>query len=217
MNGIKGTTGIVVSILAVVAGSLAPASAGAAVLSTDQATVYYIADQGERNDVVVRVRMLLGQPVYTFTDNDASPISIGDGVCDLINGVGMCSQSGIATIHVNVRDRDDTIEIATAGSGGLAPPLIPTTLIGGRGHDVLTGGHGPDLIKGNNGRDALRGRKGADFYKGGRGADTLQTLDGIADAGIFCGEGIRDLVRADKVDPKPRRCELGGRRPSKRF
>ena len=81
----------------------------------------------------------------------------------------------------------------------------------------IGGGLGGDILKGNNGRDSLRGRQGADVYKGGRGSDTLQTLDGQSDIFISCGDGPRDLVRADKVDPKPKGCELGGRNPSKRF
>ncbi|HET8976081.1 MAG TPA: hypothetical protein VFN15_05590, partial [Solirubrobacterales bacterium] len=104
-------------------------------------------------------------------------------------------------------DRDDTIKIATGGPFG--PVGTANTLIGGRGVDVLMGGNGPDRLKGNNGRDSLRGRRGADVYKGGRGSDVLQTLDGRADASISCGPGARDQIRADKVDPPAKNCELG--------
>ncbi len=186
-----------------------PAAAQGATLAASGGTVYYIADQGERNDVVVATDLLLGNPVYTFTDRDATPIRIGVGLCELVNGVGMCSGAGIGSIVVNGRDRDDTITIATGGPIG--PVATTNTLIGGRGVDSLLGGNGPDKLKGNNGRDSLRGRKGPDIYKGGRGSDTLQTLDGAADTMISCGPGRRDLVRADKVDPAPRGCELGKR------
>ena len=37
----------------------------------------------------------------------------------------------------------------------------------------------------------------------------LQTLDGPVDKAISCGPGSRDLLRADKVDPRSRNCELG--------
>jgi Ca2+-binding RTX toxin-like protein len=195
----------------------APSSAGAATVSSSGGALYYTADQGERNDVVVGTSSLLGQAVYTFTDNDATPITIGVGLCDLVNGVGMCSQTGIIGIVVDVRDRDDTAQVATAGLNGVAPPTVPTSLIGGQGIDVLMGGSGADLLKGNNGRDSLRGRLGTDIYKGGRGSDTLQTLDGLRDTVISCGEGGRDLLRADRIDPKPKSCELGGRNPSKPF
>ena len=192
-------------------------TAHAAVLTSFGGTISYIADQGERNDVVVGDDKVLGETVYTFTDADANPIRIGGGVCELINGVGTCSTAGVRSFHIDVRDSDDTAQISTAGHAGLFPPLIPAVIIGGRGVDVLQGGVAGDILKGNDGRDSLRGRQGADVYKGGRGSDTLQTLDGQADAFISCGNGRRDLIRADKQDPKPKSCELGGRKPGKQF
>lgn len=186
-----------------------PASAGAAVLQRAGPTIYYTAAQGERNDVLVSLDTLLGLPVYTFTDDDATPIGTGGTLCDLVNGVGMCNSSGVTSIAVNARDKDDTITIATGSA--LGPVLTSNVLIGGRGVDVLMGGIGSDKLKGNTGRDSLRGRQGVDFYKGGRGSDTLQTLDGIADGFISCGDGRRDLIRADQVDPRPKSCELGNK------
>lgn len=193
----------------------APAVSGAAVIQRSGPTIFYTAGQGERNDVLVSLDTLLGQAVYTFTDNDATPIGTDGALCDLVNGVGTCSSSGVTGIVVNVRDKDDTATIATASP--LGPVMTTNTLIGGRGVDVLMGGLGTDTLKGNTGRDSLRGRKGVDFYKGGRGSDTLQTLDGIADGFISCGDGRRDLIRADTVDPRPKSCELGNKkRRSKR-
>jgi Ca2+-binding RTX toxin-like protein len=199
---------LLAALSTVAALGLAP-TASAAVIQRAGPTIYYTAGQGERNDVVVSLDTLLGQTVYTFTDDDATPIGTGGSLCDLINGVGMCTALGVTKIVVNARDKDDTITIATAGP--LGPVLTSNTLIGGRGVDVLVGGDGRDKLKGNSGRDSLRGRKGVDVYKGGRGSDTLQTLDGIRDGRISCGDGRRDLIRADRVDPKPRGCELGKR------
>ena len=186
------------------------AAADAAIIQRAGPAIYYTADQGERNDVLVSLDTLVGQTVYTFTDDDATPIGTGGDLCDLVNGVGMCSSSGVSAIVINVRDKDDTVQIATASP--LGPVLTANTLIGGRGVDVLVGGNANDRLKGNNGRDSLRGRKGVDFYKGGRGSDTLQTIDGLADAFISCGDGRRDLIRADKFDPRPKSCELGQRK-----
>jgi Ca2+-binding RTX toxin-like protein len=193
------------------------AQAHAATLTSANGTITYVAAQGERNDVLVSTDQLLGIPVYTFRDMDANPITIGGGMCQLINGVGMCRQEGIGSMIIDVRDGDDTAQIAISGGGGLPPPTILSTLIGGDGVDTLWGGFGPDIVKGNNGRDSLRGRQGLDVYKGGRGSDTLQTLDGLHDTFISCGEGGRDLLRADKIDPRPKSCELGGRKPGKQF
>jgi Ca2+-binding RTX toxin-like protein len=179
---------------------LGAGSAQAAVLTQSGGIAAYVADQGERNDVMISNGFLLGVPVYTFTDADANPITIGGGFCDLVNGVGMCRQEFVSSIVLDVRDRDDTAQI-----GGTV--AIGAQMIGGRGVDVLMGGLGNDILKGNDGRDSLRGREGADAYKGGRGRDTLQTLDGIRDTFISCGDGGGDVLRKDKRDPRGRHCE----------
>ncbi len=190
---------------------LGAASAQASVLTSSGGIIFYVADQGERNDIVVSTGSLLGGtvPVYTFTDGDANPIAIGGGPCELINGVGMCRQEFVGSLIIDVRDRDDTAQVAeTVGIGAL--------MIGGRGADVLTGGNGNDILKGNDGRDSLRGRGGADLYKGGRGRDNLQTLDGIRDTFISCGDGGGDVLRKDAVDPRGHHCEFSNHKnPSK--
>ena len=62
---------------------LVPAAADAAVIQRAGPTIYYTAGQGERNDVRVSLDTLLGQTVYTFTDDDATPIGTGGQLCDL--------------------------------------------------------------------------------------------------------------------------------------
>jgi len=187
-------------------------TAQAGVLSSSGGIITYVANQGGKNDVLVGTTTLFGGsvPLYTVTDADANPITIGGGPCEFFNGVAACRQEFVGSLIIDVRDQDDTAKIAeTVGIGAL--------MIGGRGNDNLMGGHGGDILKGNVGRDSLRGRGGADTYKGGRGNDVIQALDGLRDTFISCGEGPRDLLRADKIDPEPKRCELGGRKPSKRF
>jgi Ca2+-binding RTX toxin-like protein len=181
---------------------LGATGAHAATITESGGIIFYVADQGEKNDVVVGTGSLLGGtvPVYTFADADANPIAIAGGPCELINGVGMCRQVFVRSLVIDVRDRDDTAQVAeTVGLGAL--------MIGGRGNDSLVGGPGNDILKGNDGRDSLRGRGGADTYKGGRGRDTLQTLDGIRDTFISCGDGAGDVLRKDKIDPRGRHCE----------
>jgi Ca2+-binding RTX toxin-like protein len=186
-------------------------SAHASTLTSSGGIIFYVANQGERNDVLVSTGTLLGGtvPVYTFKDLDANPIQIGGGPCELINGVGMCRQEFVGSLVIDVRDRDDTAQVAeTVGLGAL--------MIGGRGNDTLIGGNGNDILKGNDGRDSLRGRGGADTYKGGRGRDNLQTLDGIRDTFISCGDGNGDIVRKDRIDPPAHHCEFSNHgNPSK--
>jgi Ca2+-binding RTX toxin-like protein len=187
------------------------AGAQASTLVSGGGIIYYVGAPGERNDVQVGTGTLLGGtvPVYTFRDADANPITIGGGACELINGVGMCRKGFIGSLVIDVRDRDDTAQVGEdVGLGAL--------MIGGRGIDVLTGGNGGDILKGNDSRDSLRGRGGADIYKGGRGRDTLQTLDGVRDVFISCGDGGGDVLRKDRIDPRGRHCEFSNHKnPSK--
>jgi Ca2+-binding RTX toxin-like protein len=179
---------------------LGASSAQAGVLTRSGGLITYVADQGERNDVLVSTDLLLGLPVYTFKDADANPIITAPEGCELVNGIGMCQQAFVGSLIIDVRDRDDTAQVAEAvGVGAL--------MIGGQGVDVLMGGRGNDILKGNDGRDSLRGRGGADAYKGGRGRDTLQTLDGRRDTLISCGDGGGDVLRKDKRDPRGLHCE----------
>jgi Ca2+-binding RTX toxin-like protein len=191
--------------------ALGAGSAHASTLTSSGGLIFYVGAQGEKNDVVVSTSSLLGGtvPVYSFQDADANPITIGGGPCELINGVGMCRQEFVGSLVIDVRDRDDTAQVAeTVPIGAL--------MIGGRGIDVLTGGNGPDILKGNDGRDSLRGRGGADVYKGGRGRDTLQTLDGSRDTFISCGDGGGDVLRKDAIDPRGNHCEHSNHKnPSK--
>jgi Ca2+-binding RTX toxin-like protein len=185
------------------------AGAQASTLTEANGIIYYVAGQGERNDVQVGVDTILGGTVrvYSFKDADANPISVAGGPCELINGLGMCRQGFVTSFVIDSRDRDDTITVSTAGNGLLPPLKVGALMIGGRGVDVLTGGLGNDILKGNDGRDTLRGREGADVYKAGRGRDTLQTLDGQRDVFISCGDGSGDVLRKDKRDPSGRHCE----------
>jgi Ca2+-binding RTX toxin-like protein len=188
---------------------LGATSAHASTLTEANGIIYYVAGQGERNDVQVGVDSSFGGTVraYTFKDADANPITVGGGPCELINGVGMCRQAFVSSFVVDVRDRDDTVTISTAGTAGVSPLTAGALIIGGRGVDVLIGGLGNDILKGNDGRDSLRGREGADIYKAGRGRDTLQTLDGQRDVFISCGDGGGDVLRKDKRDPSGKHCE----------
>jgi Ca2+-binding RTX toxin-like protein len=189
--------------------ALGAGSAHAGQLASGGGLIQYVGNPGEKNDVLVSTGTLLGVPVYTFRDLDANPIVITGGFCDLINGVGMCRTEFVGSLIIDVRDRDDTAQVAeTVPIGAL--------MIGGRGVDVLMGGNGPDILKGNDSRDSLRGRGGPDTYKGGRGRDNLQTLDGLRDTLISCGDGAGDVLRKDPQDPRGLHCEFSNKKnPSK--
>ena len=197
---------------------LGAGSAHASTLGSFGGIIFYTAGPGERNDVIVEPATQFGGtvPIYTFRDGDANPITITGGPCELINGVGQCRQEFVGSFVIDLRDRDDTVTISTNGDPIVGQIHIGGLLIGGRGNDTITGGPGGDILKGNDNRDSLRGRGGADVYKGGRGRDNLQTLDGISDTFISCGDGGGDVLRKDRVDPKGHHCEFSNRgNPSK--
>jgi Ca2+-binding RTX toxin-like protein len=197
---------------------LGAGSAHAATLGSFGGIIFYTADQGERNDVVVEPATEFGGsvPLYIFRDADANPIKIAGGPCELLNGVGMCRQEFVGSFVIDLRDRDDTATISSAGDPLIGQIHRGALMIGGRGNDTLTGGPGGDILKGNDNRDSLRGRAGADGYKGGRGRDNLQTLDGARDTFISCGDGGGDVVRKDAKDPRGRHCEFSNHKnPSK--
>jgi Ca2+-binding RTX toxin-like protein len=191
---------------------LGAGSAHAAVVSSSGGIIFYVADQGEKNDVQVGTDTAFAGtiPLYTFKDADANPITIGGGPCEpAVDGSIQCRQEFVGSLIIDVRDRDDTAQVGeTVGIGAV--------MIGGRGNDNLMGGPGNDILKGNDGRDSLRGREGADVYKGGRGRDTLQTLDGQRDTFISCGDGGGDVLRKDAKDPRGNHCEFSNHKnPSK--
>jgi Ca2+-binding RTX toxin-like protein len=197
---------------------LGAGSAHASTLGSFGGIIFYTADQGERNDVMVEPATEFGGsvPLYVFKDADANPIKISGGPCELLNGIGMCRQEFVGSFVIDLRDRDDTGTISSAGDPLIGQIHIGGLIIGGRGNDTITGGPGGDILKGNDNRDSLRGRQGADTYKGGRGRDNLQTLDGIPDTFISCGDGGGDVLRKDRVDPKGHHCEFSNRgNPSK--
>ena len=190
---------------------LGAGSAHAGTLSSSGGIIFYVANQGEKNDVQVESSSFFGGTVavYTFKDADANPITITGGPCEFFNGVAACPQAFVSSMIIDVRDRNDTAQVGeSVGIGAL--------MIGGRGNDELMGGNAGDILKGNNNRDSLRGRGGADTYKGGRGRDNLQTLDGLRDTFISCGDGRGDILRKDRIDPKGNHCEFSNRgNPSK--
>jgi hypothetical protein len=188
---------------------LGAGSAHAASLGSFGGIIFYSADPGEKNDLLVSPATEFGGtvPLYTFKDADANPIKITGGPCELLNGVGMCRAEFVGSFLIDLRDMDDTGQISTAADPIIGQIHIGGVMIGGRGNDTLTGGPGGDILKGNDNRDSLRGREGADGYKGGRGRDNLQTLDGIRDTFISCGDGGGDVLRKDRVDPRGHHCE----------
>ena len=146
-------------------------------------------------------------------DVNMQPVTLSQGVLS-VNGTGgnqtitvtasgtsvTVNQNGTVTsfnasdvqkLHVGVSKGIDTISNETS---------IPSTILGGRGHDTITGGSGNDSIVGGPGHDSIdagagddtiRGRRGFDTMRGGSGHDSIR--GGYGDTQIFAGTG-GDLI-----------------------
>jgi dienelactone hydrolase len=96
------------------------------------------------------------------------------------------------------------------GGGADRPATLPPTPSGdairGRGGaDRLRGGDGDDCLYGGRGRDRLRGDAGNDILSGGGTNDRLVGGPGADE--LRCGQGRRDVARADADDTVAPTCE----------
>ena len=98
--------------------------------------------------------------------------------------VGGFALAGLLGVSVSGLNGHDTIAVDAAVT-------LPTTLLGGNGHDNLTGGSGLDTLDGGNGKDVLSGFAGNDVLSGGNGHDQLNGGDG--DDNLSGGNG-RDVL-----------------------
>jgi hypothetical protein len=116
-----------------------------------------------------RITISVGPDGRTYVIDSIAPLEVGGDVCWHPEGKEtelLCEAAAIGGFEVNAGDGDDSV--------GLSPRvLIPATLRGGSGNDVLFGGSGADKLVGGAGEDRLYGRGGNDSLFGGLGGDFL--------------------------------------------
>jgi Ca2+-binding RTX toxin-like protein len=144
------------------------------------------------------------------------PLEVGGDIC--ANPAGnpnelICQAPAISGFEVNADGGDDEVSVAK-------DILVPVTMRGGGGDDLLIGGAGPDKLIGGDGDDRLIGRRGADALLGGNGSDVL--LGGFGNDMLRGGAG-NDLLRGGAGDDdlrqqggKHRRRASRGRHPVKK-
>ncbi len=136
-----------------------------------------------------------------------SIITAGSGCSKISSDTVSCPSAGIGLILATLGLANDRIDV----SEGI---LLPATLDGDGGDDVLIAGGGDDLVRGDLGDDTLHGRSGDDELNvggsvaqafeeeltGGAGDDTLVGANG--DDTLSGGDGndsLNDIAGADDV------------------
>ena len=105
--------------------------------------------------------------------------------------------SGLKGIVIDVGAGSDFVSLAT--HTGISSINLPTTILGGKGNDVLRGGNGNDSIAGGAGNDSIFGNGGDDIVNGG--ASTLSSNDGsdFLDGGTGSSDDVAYSQRTDNL------------------
>jgi Ca2+-binding RTX toxin-like protein len=109
----------------------------------------------------------------------------------------LVAQKGIATTII--AGRGDDILNGRGKSDILRGNQGDDELNGGNGNDQLLGGHGDDTLDGGNGADKLEGGRGTDIVTGGNGADRFIFKAHHADTGLNTVTDF-DASEGDVVD-----------------
>jgi hypothetical protein len=97
------------------------------------------------------------------------PLEAGGSICIQAEGKPnelRCQAPMVVGFQVNAGGGNDRVSVGKN-------VLVPVTIQGGGGDDILIGGAGPDRLLGGPGNDLLVGNAGADALYGGAGNDTL--------------------------------------------
>jgi RTX calcium-binding nonapeptide repeat (4 copies) len=115
------------------------------------------------------IRIWLSQDGREYVIDSVVPLEVGGTVCahpEANPNELVCAAPSIAGFEVNAGGGDDRVAVAPE-------VVVPVTMRGGAGDDVLLGGSGPDKLIGGEGNDRLIGGRGNDFLFGGEGNDVL--------------------------------------------
>ena len=156
-----------------------PGAAHAATASTTGATLNYIADGGERNEVTISQAgdsiTIVEAGRQVGAGNKEIPVG-ASGACTSSGGSSAtCVAAGITTVNIELSDQNDTLVVNLA---------LGVIVRAGDGGDTITGGAGNDTLFGNGGGDTLNGGGGIDTADYSSAATPVTvTLDGSAGDG----------------------------------
>jgi len=145
------------------------------------------------------IEIFLSADGRDYVITSAVPLEVGGTVCENAPGTStelICRAPMVAGFEVNAGSGDDSVTVTRN-------VLVPVTLRGGSGDDVLVGGGGSDKLVGGDGDDRLVGRAGDDLIYGGPGNDTLfggpgrDTLRGGPGKDVIVGGPGENSIRQD--------------------
>ncbi|MBL8823912.1 MAG: hypothetical protein JNJ77_15100 [Planctomycetia bacterium] len=110
------------------------------------------------------------------------------------------STKPVVRINANLLGGDDIL-------GCDSNVMVPTTIDGGSGHDIITGSSGTNTIRGQSGNDTIYGREAKDFLYGHSGIDTIYGRGGddyiygdIGNDSLYGDEGIDHIYGGNDSD-----------------
>ena len=116
------------------------------------------------------IKIWLSADGRDYVIDSIAELEVGGEICAHGEGKAnelVCPAPSIAGFEVNAGGGDDRVAVARR-------VLVPVTMRGGDGGDVLAGGSGDDKLSGGSGRDRLDGGPGDDLLIGGEGNDILR-------------------------------------------
>jgi Ca2+-binding RTX toxin-like protein len=172
--------------LAVATASLvAPSLATAGVAHIEYGTLFYVADPGEKNDVLITTS---GNEFIVDDRGPSAWARPGVGCRSISRKLVACTATDVTSAIVQVGDRNDRVQ------ADVTPQVV---LEGGTGNDTLIGGTANDFLYGGDGSDSLNGRDGTDDLDGGAGTDVLEGGPGFGDVADYQYKTAAITVRID--------------------
>jgi len=159
--------------------------------STGRLTYTAAASGDAANQVYVDIDSTGG---FTITDKGSLiDLTVSSAeVCTRLAGNALrCVIPALSSFHAVLGDGDDRWEQYY--------PVVPSTVEGGKGNDVLYGGEAVDNITGGPGDDDIRGFRGDDNLYGDDGNDELH---GNADADNLYGDSGDDKIHGESGSDK---------------
>jgi Ca2+-binding RTX toxin-like protein len=155
------------AILILLAIAVAQATVVSASAQAEGPSSYTVVLAGGGAQNTIEIALSADGREYVITS--AVPLEAGGTVCENPpndSSVLICKAPLVAGFEVNAGNGDDSVRVTRE-------VLVPVTLLGGAGDDVLVGGGGPDKLIGGPGDDRLVGRAGDDLIYGGPGNDAI--------------------------------------------